>query len=102
MTRKRLYDFIDAESRFSQIFSWLKEIRDKSTEDPEERIAQLKQDRDRKQQELEELIEAVYGIEDLSFPDRNYESLRGIKSRLIREAQNIVQSNNRLFEYSNC
>ena len=188
-------DFIGTESRFLQIFNLLKEIRDKSTEDPELRITQLEQDRDciqqeiarikqtgkvenydrtqiqerfdlvnqyarglvgdfreieqkfrnltekitlagledkakkgtiiarvldadtelkesnqgksfytffqflqsvRKQQELEELIEAVYSLEDLSLPDPKYESLRGIKSRLIREAQYIVQSNYRL------
>ena len=51
---------------------------------------------DRKQKELEELVGTVYSLEDLSFPDPKYESLRGIKSRLIREAQYIVQSNYRL------
>lgn len=188
-------DFIGTESQFMQIFNLLKEIRDKSTEDVEARIAQLEQDRDRiqqeidrikqtgkvenynrtqiqerfdlanqyargligdfreveqkfreltdkitsagieakvkkgsilatvldadaalkesnqgksfytffrflqsdsKQKELEELIEAVYSLEDLSLPDPKYESLRGIKSRLTKEAQHIVQSNYRL------
>lgn len=51
---------------------------------------------DSKQQELEELIEAVYDLEDLSLPDPQYESLQGIKNRLIREAQYIIQSNYRL------
>lgn len=188
-------DFVGTESRFLQIFNLLKEIRDKSTEDPETRIAQLEQERDRiqqeidliketgkvenynstqiqerfnnvqnmargliadfrqieqkfreltekialagleakakkgsivasildadtkfkksnqgksfytffqflqsdsKKQELEELIEEVYSLEDLSLPDPQYESLRGIKNRLIREAEYIIQSNYRL------
>lgn len=185
-------DFIGTESRFLQIFNLLKEIRDKSTVDVETRIAQLEQDRDRiqqeidrikqtntvenynrtqiqerfdladryargligdfreveqkfrdltkeitkagktakankgaiiagvldadealqesdqgksfytffrflrsesKQQELDELIEAVYSLEDLSSSNSKYESLRFIKNRLITEAQSIVRSN---------
>ena len=188
-------EFIGTESRFLQIFNLLREIRDKSTEDPETRIAQLEQDRDRiqqeidqikktgevenyndtqiqerfnlvnqyargligdfreieqkfqdltkkitsagleakaqkgsivakvldadaelqesnqgksfyaffrflqsehRQQELEELIRVVYDLEHLSFPDSQSKFLRGIKSKLIREAQHIVQSNYRL------
>ncbi|ELS05225.1 small-conductance mechanosensitive channel [Xenococcus sp. PCC 7305] len=190
-------EFIGAESRFLQIFSLLKEIRDNSTEDLETRISQLEQERDRiqqeidkikqtgivenynqtqiqerfefansiarqlvadfrtieknfreltkkittarlevkankgsildrvldadeelresnqgksfytffnflqsdsKQQELEILIEAVYNLEDLSASGSRYESLRRIKSRLVNEAQYIMQSNYRLAE----
>ena len=53
---------------------------------------------DSKQQELEALIEAVYDLETLSASDPRYESLRRIKTRLIQEAQYIVQSNYRLAE----
>lgn len=45
-------EFVGTESRFLQIFSLLKEIRDNSTTDVEKRIAQLEQDRDRIQQEI--------------------------------------------------
>ena len=50
-------DFIGTESRFLQIFNLLKEIRDKSTVDVETRIAQLEQDRDRIQQEIDRIKE---------------------------------------------
>ena len=46
-----------------------------------------------KQQELEELIQAVYTIEDLSNSGSKYQSLRGIKSILTREANHIMKSN---------
>lgn len=190
-------DFIGTESRFLQIFSLLKEIRDNSTVDVETRIAQLEQDRDRiqqeidqikqtgtvenyeprkiqetfdfandlarrligdfrqieknfrdltdkitttglettankgsiiasvldadeklresnqgksfytffnflqsdsKQEELEALIQEVYSLENLSSSDSKYESLRRIQNILIKEAQNIIQSNYRLAE----
>ncbi|MGK7893392.1 MAG: DUF3375 family protein, partial [Xenococcus sp. (in: cyanobacteria)] len=190
-------EFIGAESRFLQIFSLLKEIRDNSTQDIETRIQQLEQERDRvqqeidkikqtgtvenynrtqiqerfdfanslarqliadfrgieknfrdltnkittarleknvnksailddvfdaneelqesnqgksfytfskflqsdsKQEELEKLIEAVYSLEELSVSDPRYKSLRRIKTRLIQEAQYIMQSNYRLAE----
>lgn len=48
-------EFIGTESRFLQIFSLLKEIRDRSTTNVEERIAQLEQDRDRLQQEIDQI-----------------------------------------------
>ena len=48
-------EFVGTESRFLQIFSLLKEIRDRSTTDVEERIAQLEQDRDRLQQEIDQI-----------------------------------------------
>ena len=53
---------------------------------------------DTKQQELETLIESIYSLEVLSASDPKYQPLRRIKTRLIREAQYIVQSNNRLAE----
>jgi hypothetical protein len=46
-------EFVGTESRFLQIFSLLKEIRDRSTTDIEARITQLAQDRDRIQQEID-------------------------------------------------
>lgn len=51
-------EFIGTESRFLQIFSLLKEIQDRSTEDVETRIAQLEQDRDRIQQEINSIRES--------------------------------------------
>lgn len=48
-------EFVGTESRFLQIFSLLKEIRDRSTTDVETRIAQLEQDRDRIQQEIDQI-----------------------------------------------
>ena len=48
-------EFIGAESRFLQIFSLLKEIRDNSTQDLETRIQQLEQERDRIQQEIDNI-----------------------------------------------
>ena len=48
-------EFIGTESRFLQIFSLLKEIRDNSTTDVEARITQLQQDRDRLQQEIDRI-----------------------------------------------
>lgn len=48
-------EFVGTESRFLQIFSLLKEIRDHSTTDVETRIAQLEQDRDRIQQEIDQI-----------------------------------------------
>ena len=51
-------EFIGTESRFLQIFSLLKEIQDRSTEDVETRIAQLEQDRDRIQQEIDSIRES--------------------------------------------
>lgn len=48
-------EFIGTESRFLQIFNLLKEIRDRSTEDVETRITQLEQDRDRIQQEIDQI-----------------------------------------------
>lgn len=48
-------EFVGTESRFLQIFSLLKEIRDNSTTDVETRIAQLEQDRDRIQQEIDKI-----------------------------------------------
>lgn len=48
-------EFVGTESRFLQIFSLLKDIRDYSTTDVETRIAQLEKDRDRIQQEIEQI-----------------------------------------------
>ncbi len=48
-------EFVGTESRFLQIFSLLKEIRDNSTTDVETRITQLEQDRDRIQQEIDKI-----------------------------------------------
>jgi hypothetical protein len=50
-------EFVGAESRFLQIFDLLKEIQDRSTDDVEKRIAQLEQDRDRLQQEIDHIRE---------------------------------------------
>lgn len=50
-------EFVGTESRFLQIFSLLKEIRDRSTTDIEARILQLEQDRDRIQQEIDQIRE---------------------------------------------
>ena len=52
---KRREEFVGTESRFLQIFSLLKEIRDRSTTDIETRITQLEQDRDRIQQEIDQI-----------------------------------------------
>ncbi len=51
-------DFIGTESRFLLILSLLKEIKEGSTADVETRIAQLEQDRDRIQQEIDSIREA--------------------------------------------
>lgn len=51
-------EFVGTESRFLQIFSLLKELQDRSTTDIETRIAQLEQDRDRLQQEIDQIREA--------------------------------------------
>ncbi|QSJ17300.1 DUF3375 family protein [Nostoc sp. UHCC 0702] len=48
-------EFVGTESRFLQIFSLLKEIRDNSTTDVEMRIAQLESDRDHIQQEIDQI-----------------------------------------------
>ncbi len=48
-------EFVGTESRFLQIFSLLKDIRDNSTTDVETRIAQLERDRDRIQQEIDNI-----------------------------------------------
>lgn len=48
-------EFVGTESRFLQIFSLLKQIRDNSTTDVETRIAQLERDRDRIQQEIDRI-----------------------------------------------
>lgn len=50
-------EFVGAESRFLQIFDLLKEIQDRSTADVETRIQQLEQDRDRIQQEIDQIRE---------------------------------------------
>jgi Protein of unknown function (DUF3375) len=46
-------EFIGTESRFLQIFSLLKEIQDRSTTDVETRIAQLEQERDNMQAQID-------------------------------------------------
>jgi hypothetical protein len=48
-------EFIGTESRFLQILSLLKEIKEGSTTDVETRIAQLEKDRDRIQQEIDRI-----------------------------------------------
>ncbi|HCF29529.1 MAG TPA: DUF3375 domain-containing protein [Cyanobacteria bacterium UBA11049] len=48
-------EFVGTESRFLQIFSLLKDIRDNSTTDVETRIAQLEQERDRIGQEIDKI-----------------------------------------------
>jgi Protein of unknown function (DUF3375) len=48
-------EFVGTESRFLQIFDLLKEIQDRSTADVETRIAQLERDRDRIQQEIDQI-----------------------------------------------
>ncbi len=48
-------EFVGTESRFLQIFSLLKDIRDNSTTDVETRITQLEQDRDRIQEEIDRI-----------------------------------------------
>ncbi|MEM9947873.1 MAG: DUF3375 domain-containing protein [Cyanobacteria bacterium P01_D01_bin.36] len=50
--------FVGTESRFMQILGLLKEIQDRSTADVETRVAQLEQDRDRIQQEIDQIKEA--------------------------------------------
>lgn len=55
-------EFVGTESRFLQIFLLLKEIRDRSTTDVEERVSQLEQDRDRFQQEID-LIRQTGAVE---------------------------------------
>jgi Protein of unknown function (DUF3375) len=48
-------EFVGTESRFLQIFSLLKEIQDRSTTDVETRIAQLEQERDRVQEQIDRI-----------------------------------------------
>lgn len=48
-------EFVGTESRFLQIFELLKEIQDRSTTDVATRIAQLERDRDRIQQEIDQI-----------------------------------------------
>lgn len=48
-------EFIGTESRFLQIFDLLKELQERSTTDVESRIQQLERDRDRIQQEIDEI-----------------------------------------------
>ena len=50
-------EFVGTESRFLQIFSLLKETQERSTTDIETRIAQLENDRDRIQQEIDQIRE---------------------------------------------
>jgi len=50
--------FVGTESRFLQILGLLKEIQDRSTVDVDARIAQLEEDRDRIQQEIDQIKEA--------------------------------------------
>ena len=51
-------EFVGTESRFLQIFSLLKEIQERSTTDVEARIAQLEQNRDKIQQEIDQIRDA--------------------------------------------
>jgi hypothetical protein len=48
-------EFVGTESRFLQIFSLLKEIQDRSTTDVETRITQLEQERDRVQEQIDQI-----------------------------------------------
>jgi hypothetical protein len=48
-------EFVGTESRFLQIFDLLKEMQERSTTDVETRIAQLEKDRDRIQQEIDQI-----------------------------------------------
>lgn len=50
-------EFVGTESRFLQIFSLLKETQERSTTDIETRISQLENDRDRIQQEIDQIRE---------------------------------------------
>lgn len=52
---QRREEFVGTESRFLQIFDLLKEIQDRSTTDVETRITQLERDRDRTQQEIDQI-----------------------------------------------
>lgn len=58
-------EFIGTESRFLQILSLLKEIKEGSTADVETRIAQLERDRDRTQQEID-TIQATGAVEQFN------------------------------------
>jgi Protein of unknown function (DUF3375) len=51
-------EFVGTESRFLQILDLLKEIQDRSTIDVETRIAQLECDRDRIQQEIDQILQS--------------------------------------------
>lgn len=86
-------EFVGTESRFLQIFSLLKEIQDRSITDVETRIAQLEQDRDRIQQEINQIREA--GVVDNYSPTQLQERFllaNRITRQLIADFKDIEQN----------
>ncbi|MEM7591383.1 MAG: DUF3375 family protein [Cyanobacteria bacterium P01_A01_bin.83] len=92
-------DFIATESRFLQIFSLLKEIRDKSTEDPETRIAQLEQERDRIQQEID-LIKETGKVENYNSTQiqERFNNVQNLARGLISDFRQIEKNFRELTE----
>ncbi|MDZ8262994.1 DUF3375 domain-containing protein [Nostoc sp. ChiQUE01b] len=89
---KQREEFVGTESRFLQIFSLLKEIRDRSTTDIETRITQLEQDRDRIQQEIDQIRQT--GMVDPYNPTQLQERFRlanQVTTQLIADFSAVEQ-----------
>ncbi|MFN6481661.1 MULTISPECIES: DUF3375 domain-containing protein [unclassified Nostoc] len=89
---KQREEFVGTESRFLQIFSLLKEIRDRSTTDIETRITQLEQDRDRIQQEIDQIRQT--GVVDPYNPTQLQERFRlanQVTTQLIADFSAVEQ-----------
>lgn len=86
-------EFVGTESRFLQIFDLLKEIQDRSTTDVETRIAQLEHDRDRVQQEIDQIRQT--GVVDRYSPTQLQERfVRANKEtrQLIADFKDVEQN----------
>ncbi|MGV0023381.1 DUF3375 domain-containing protein [Phormidesmis priestleyi] len=86
-------EFVGTESRFLQIFDLLKEIQDRSTTDVETRIAQLERDRDRLQQEIDQIRQT--GVVDRYNPTQLQERFllaNQVTRQLIADFRDIEQN----------
>ncbi len=86
-------EFIGTESRFLQIFQLLKEIQERSTADINQRILQLERDRDRIQQEIDQ-IRASGVVERYSSTQLQERFLLAnqVARRLIGDFQEVEQN----------
>jgi Protein of unknown function (DUF3375) len=86
-------EFVGTESRFLQIFDLLKEIQNRSTTDVEMRIAQLEVDRDRLQQEIDQIHQT--GVVDRYSPTQLQERFllaNQVTRQLIGDFRDIEQN----------